>query len=423
MDILLGTDLPEAHRDFKVLAGNPGEPIAKKNIFGWSVLGNLEENSTPGIFAVETIDDITKDQDIKKLIFQDQLGIKPTRYCTCSEKEMRECAFIRHVRESTRVLDDGRIEVRMPWKPGHPNLPNNRSVAFERMVSKERQLVKKGKLEAFNKEVKALVDREVVIKLKQEEVDPEEPAWYLPIGEVDSPDKTTKCRLVFDAAAKMDELSLNDALEKGPCLMNSLFDVLIGWKQNEVAFAGDVSKMFNQIAVHPDDQKYHKFLWRNGETDTEPDVYQWVRLSFGDKPAPDLAINAINLLADRAQVESPEAARILKDNTYVDDVAGSETSPEKVKKVVDGIDTILGKGKFAIKAWHSNSPEIDQDGNENPVSLVGHQWNKKADSALKRETVYTDLSTKLYETKGSWCGVSTVGSARTDGASYNSVWN
>ena len=165
----------------------------------------------------------------------------------------------------------------------------------------------------------------------------------------------------------MDGLSLNDALEKGPCLMNSLFDVLIGWRQNEVAFAGDVSKMFNQIAVHPDDQKYHRFLWRDGETDREPDVYQWVRLNFGDKPAPDLAINAINILADRAQVESPEAARILKDNTYVDDVAGSETSPEKVKKVVDGIDTILGKGKFAIKAWHSNSPEIDQDGNENPA--------------------------------------------------------
>ena len=228
---------------------------------------------------------------------------------------------IRHVWESTRVLDDGRIEVRMPWKPGHPiYLANNRSVAFERMVSKERQLVKIGKLEAFNKEVKALVNREVVIKLKQEEVDPEEPAWYLPIGEVESPDKTTKCRLVFDAAAKMDDL------EKGPCLINSLFDVLIGWRQNEVAFAGDVSKMFSQIPVHPDDQKYHRLLWRDGEADREPDVYQWVRLSFGDKPAPDLAINAINRLADKAQVESPEAARILKDHTYVDDVAGSETS-------------------------------------------------------------------------------------------------
>ena len=34
VNILLGTDLPEAHHDFKVSTGNPGEPIAKKNIFG-----------------------------------------------------------------------------------------------------------------------------------------------------------------------------------------------------------------------------------------------------------------------------------------------------------------------------------------------------------------------------------------------------
>jgi hypothetical protein len=157
----------------------------------------------------------------------------------------------------------------------------------------------------------------------------------------------------------MDGLSLNDALEKGPCLMNSLFDVLIGWRQNEVAFDGDVSKMFNQIAaVHSNDQKYHRLLWRDGETDREHDVYQWVRLSFGDKPAPDLAINAIDILADRAQVESPEAARILKDNTYVDDVVGWGTLPEKVKKVVDGIDAILDKGKFAIKGGTATAQRL-----------------------------------------------------------------
>ena len=156
VDILLGTDLPEAHRDFKVLTGNPGEPIAKKNIFGWSVL---------------------------KLILQDQLGVKPTRYCTCSEKVLQECAFIRHVRESTKVLEDGRIEVKMPWKPGHPNLPNNLSLAIERMVSKEKQLAKKGKLEAFHLEVKSLVDREVVIKLDPKEVNPDEPAWCIYLSE------------------------------------------------------------------------------------------------------------------------------------------------------------------------------------------------------------------------------------------------
>ena len=109
-------------------------------------------------------------------------------------------------------------------------------------------------------------------------------------------------------------------------------------------------RCFNQIAVHADDQKYHRFLWRDGETNKEPDVYQWVGLSFGDKPAPDLAINAINLLADRAQHRSPAAAKILKDHTYVDDIAGSDTSLEKVIEVTNGIDAILCKGKFAIKA-------------------------------------------------------------------------
>ena len=73
VDILLGTDLPEAHRDFKVLSGNPGEPIAKKNIFGWSVLGHIDGQVTVGIYHVESIDEQTTNRDIQKLLFQDQV--------------------------------------------------------------------------------------------------------------------------------------------------------------------------------------------------------------------------------------------------------------------------------------------------------------------------------------------------------------
>ena len=153
-------------------------------------------------------------------------------------------------------------------------------------------------------------------------------------------------------------------------------------------------------------------------------MYQWVRLSFGDKLAPDLAINAINLLADRAQHGSPAAAKILKDHTYVDDIAGSDTSLEKVIEGTNGIDEILCNGTFAIKAWHSNSSEIDQDPSENPVSLLGHQWDKKADSiALKRETVNADLMQLLYQTKGPWPGVPAVGPVRIDGTSFNPIHN
>ena len=96
---------------------------------------------------------------------------------------MQECGSIRNVKESTRVLKDGQIEVKNSGK-----------------------------------------------RVTQ--------------SEVESP-KSTKVRLV---------VSLNDALEKAHCLLNSLFRVLLGWREEEIAFVGDSERMFNQIAVDPDDQ-------------------------------------------------------------------------------------------------------------------------------------------------------------------------
>ena len=160
----------------------------------------------------------------------------------------------------------------------------------------------------------------------------------LPLQAVFTPERTTKVRLVFDSSSKgHDGLSLNDYLEKGPNFINSLFDVLAAWRWNEVAFTGDVRKMFNQILVHPDDQVYHRFLWRS-KTNDSPTVYQWLRLNFSDKPAPVIATNAINTLAKLSQAEFPEAAKELQDHVYVDDIGGSRASTAKAKQIINDID-------------------------------------------------------------------------------------
>jgi alpha-glucuronidase len=91
------------------------------------------------------------------------------------------------------------------------------------------------------------------------------------------------------------------------CPFNSLPNVLIAWRLNQVAYAGDIRKMFNQILIHPEDQVFHRFLWRANEEE-EPKVYQWIRLNFGDKPALDIATGAINTLVRAAQAEYPEAS-------------------------------------------------------------------------------------------------------------------
>ena len=101
--------------------------------------------------------------------------------------------------------------------------------------------------------------------------------------------------------------SLNDYLEKGPNYINSLLNVLMAWRYDNVAYTGDVRKMFNQVLIHPEDQVFHRFLWRPNENEM-PRVYQWKRLNFGDKPAPDIAAGAINTLAKASQDRFPEAA-------------------------------------------------------------------------------------------------------------------
>ena len=151
----------------------------------------------------------------------------------------------------------------------------------------------------------------------------------LPLQAVSTPDRTTQVRRVFDASAKGPRgKSLNEHLEKGPNYINSLPNVLMAWRFDKVAYTGDVRKMFNQVLIHPDDQVFHRFLWRTNES-LKPKVYQWKRLNFGDKPAPDIAAGAIITLAKASQDQYPEAAKELRTHVYVDDIGGSRENEDK----------------------------------------------------------------------------------------------
>ncbi|KAK3730657.1 hypothetical protein QZH41_007940 [Actinostola sp. cb2023] len=141
--------------------------------------------------------------------------------------------------------------------------------------------------------------------------------------------------------------------------------------------------------VHTEDQIFHRFLWRRSASEL-PTIYQWLRLNFGDKPAPDIAANSINTLAKVSQTEFPEAAKELQEHAYVDDIGGSRPNVTEAKQITEDIDTILAKGQFQIKAWHSNSKEIDQSEGEQSTDLLGHKWDKQQDtfSFKKSEIVF-----------------------------------
>ena len=169
---------------------------------------------------------------------------------------------------ASTTLVDGRIQVKMPWKEGGPPKQSNYDIALKRMLSAEKSFHKKGCFKVVDEEVQRLLEQNFVTKVPLEQTDHGKPEWYLPLQAVFTPKRTTKV-----SSRGHDGLSLNDHLEKGPNFINSLLDVLAAWRWNEIAFTGDVRKMFNQVLVHPDDQVYHRFLWRSTTTDS-PTVYK-----------------------------------------------------------------------------------------------------------------------------------------------------
>ena len=151
---------------------------------------------------------------------------------------------------------------------------------------------------------------------------------------------------------------------KGPDLLNHLFGVVLRFRENQVAFIGDISKMYHRIRIPEMDQHVRRFLWRNLQTHHDPDVYVKTVLTFGDKPAPAMAQIALRKTAEEAKKAYPTAAQVIQDNTYMDDICDSVPTMEEARDLTRDIDSALETGGFRVKGWVSNKVEKSEASKE-----------------------------------------------------------
>ena len=90
----------------------------------------------------------------------------------------------------------------MPWKESRSPKRSNYDIAIKRMYSAEKSFKKKNCYEIVGEEVQKLLDQDFVCKVLPEQVDHNEPEWYLPFQAVFTPEKTTKVRLVFASSSR-----------------------------------------------------------------------------------------------------------------------------------------------------------------------------------------------------------------------------
>ena len=122
------------------------------------------------------------------------------------------------------------------------------------------------------------------------------------------------------------------------------------------------------------------------DTRREPDTYVIQRVSFGDKPSGTIATIALRKTAEMGQEQYPEAAKIIKDNTYVDDIIESVRDNRKARDVTIDIEKFIDNGGFKVKGRIiSDDPDnryemvIPDDKHATTEKVLGVAWNPVAD--------------------------------------------
>lgn len=401
--ILIGQDNWPLLVNRKLISGPWNGPAMTKTLLGWVLHGNISTGVeiTLGHGFVCHVshgekDDLDLLHDMVKQQWQmDNFGIEKAG--TSTRAMSKEDKRAQNILDKTMRRKGERYETGLLWKDENMVLPESKSVAMRRLFSTERKMDRNLQFgKAYCEKMLDLEGKGYIRKLSKEEIDVSNPkTWYLPHFGVVNPNKPNKLRIVFDAAAKSNGLSLNDCLLSGPDLYNSLYNILLNFRIKKFAFTADIKEMFLQIQVRTEDRFAQRFLWRQMDRHRSPDVYEIGVVFFGSTSGPCLAQEAKNRNAREFKQEFPEAARAIIEDHYMDDYLGNADTEDEAKKLIEDVICIHKRGGFKICNWISNSETIledievtltaqgekklEQDSQSRVERILGVWWNPEED--------------------------------------------
>ena len=354
IDILIGVNYPTFHMG-KTRVNN-GLAV-RESPLGWVIFGVKSHNSHPAVKQVLHVR-FAPSVDISEFWKTESMGVSVSP-CTCEAAKMspQERIEMKMIEDSS-CLKDNKWTMKYPWRRDPNDLPNNYAQVVKKMESTERRLLSNPEhAESYNDQIKEMEDMKFSRKLTKKEIEEwKGPIHYISHHAIIRPEKrSTPIRIVFNSSATYNGHTLNDYWYKGPDLLNSLFGVILRFRENPVAIVGDISKMYHMVSIPLIDQHVHRFVWRNCETDREPDIYAKTVLTFGDRPAPAMPTTAMRKTASLKENDKPRAVEAITKNAYVDDICDSVCTTEDAKNLTSDIDEVLESGGFHIKKWISNA--------------------------------------------------------------------
>ena len=182
------------------------------------------------------------------------------------------------------------------------------------------------------------------------EVSNQDSSYYLPHHGVFKPDSTTtNLRVVFNASSVLAKgKSLNDILNIGPVLQSDLVSLILKWRFYEHVFNADITKMYRQIIIHPEDTKYQRILFRSSTEEHMKD-FELNTVTFGVNCAPYLALRTLKKLSEDEHSRFPLGAKILLESMYVNDVLAGDHDKDRLIETRSQLIGILDTTGFELR--------------------------------------------------------------------------
>ncbi|XP_055604679.1 uncharacterized protein LOC129752915 [Uranotaenia lowii] len=355
--LIIGIEHVSLLTPLTIREGRQDEPIAAKTRLGWCVYG--KQIKTP---RNEVTLHVHWEQQFGNQQLHDLMGsfFKLEETLVVKEPDSTlEKEALDILQQTTRRLGN-RFETGLLWKHKHRCFPNTYPMAARREASLNKRLQKDPELhEIVRSQIASYLEKGYAHKITDRELTESDPGqiWYLPLGIVRNPKKPTKVRLIWDAAAKTNGVSLNDMLMKGPDMVTSLPAVLVRFRQRSVAICGDIKEMFHQVNIILEDKQAQRFLFRN-QTDETPQIYVMDVATFGASCSPCIAQYIKNRNAKEHATQFPRAAEAIINRHYVDDFLASVDTIDEAIEQIKEVSHVHALGGFEIRNFLSNAPEV-----------------------------------------------------------------
>ncbi|XP_046339933.2 uncharacterized protein LOC124121032 [Haliotis rufescens] len=365
VDILIGGNVPDSYAPLEIRTGPDGSPHATRTKLGWilwNVLRLAKENRFPSMRTDITIKAMEDLQNINTMM-KNSMNYDFPEKAAEERKEMsqEDKEFMKIVTNSIHK-EDGHYVVNLPFRDKDVIMPDNSEQALQRLRGLKKKFTMNPQIHKdYKKFMEDILSKEYAEIVPQDELKGKPgKVWFIPHHGVYHPRKQGKIRVVFDCSATFQGVSLNSSLLQGPNLCNSLLGVLMRYRQENIAFMGDIESMYYRVRVPKEDNDFLRFYWwPDGDCRKEPKVYRMLVHIFGAVSSASCASFALQQTARDSQDKFvPEIIEKLTDNVYVDDCLASELNEEKAVSTVKELTSLCSEGSFRLTKWISNSSTV-----------------------------------------------------------------